>query len=159
MKVLDQFRLDGQVALVTGCRRGIGKAMTLALAEAGADIIGVSASLESAKSLIEAEVRSLGRQFKGYACDFSDRKALRWRFCPGVDWSNPTPGREKKFVETCKRVSLWSGTLRHRSVAFGSGCRKSLAAGHRNSVWKAPIHLLPTRPNCVRFAGNGEYCL
>jgi 2-deoxy-D-gluconate 3-dehydrogenase len=76
LHVLDKFKLDGQVALVTGCRRGIGKAMALALAEAGADIVGVSASLEPAKSLVEAEVRGLGRQFKGYACDFSDRKAL-----------------------------------------------------------------------------------
>ena len=50
--------------------------MALALAEAGADIVGVSAFLEPAKSLVEAEVRSLGRQFRGYACDFSDRKAL-----------------------------------------------------------------------------------
>lgn len=76
MHVLEKFKLDGQVALVTGCRRGIGRAMALALAEAGADIVGVSASLEPAKSLVEAEVRSLGRQFQGYACDFSDRKAL-----------------------------------------------------------------------------------
>ena len=40
--ILDQFRLDGQTALVTGCRRGIGLALTEALAEAGADIVGVS---------------------------------------------------------------------------------------------------------------------
>jgi 2-dehydro-3-deoxy-D-gluconate 5-dehydrogenase len=45
MGIIDSFRLDGKVALVTGCRRGIGKAMTIALAEAGADIIGVSRSL------------------------------------------------------------------------------------------------------------------
>jgi 2-deoxy-D-gluconate 3-dehydrogenase len=76
LHVLDKFKLDGQMALVTGCKRGIGKAMALALAEAGADIIGVSASLKPAGSLIEAEVRALGRQFKGYTCDFSDRKAL-----------------------------------------------------------------------------------
>jgi 2-dehydro-3-deoxy-D-gluconate 5-dehydrogenase len=76
LHVLDKFKLDGQTALVTGCKRGIGKAMALALAEAGADIIGVSASLKPAGSLIEAEVRALGRQFKGYTCDFSDRKAL-----------------------------------------------------------------------------------
>ena len=44
--ILDQFRLDGKAALVTGCRRGIGAAMAIALAEAGADIIGVSANLE-----------------------------------------------------------------------------------------------------------------
>ncbi len=47
MSVLDQFRLDGKTALVTGCKRGIGKAMAVALAEAGADIIGVSANLEA----------------------------------------------------------------------------------------------------------------
>ncbi len=74
--VIDQFRLDGKVALVTGCKRGIGKGMAIALAEAGADIIGVSASLEPGGSDVENEIKSLGRNFKGYACDFSDREAL-----------------------------------------------------------------------------------
>lgn len=74
--VLDKFRLDGKTALVTGCRRGIGFAMAEALAEAGADIAGVSASLEPSGSDIEKRVTSLGRQFKAYQCDFSDRKAL-----------------------------------------------------------------------------------
>lgn len=41
MSVMETFRLDGKRALVTGCKRGIGKAMAVALAEAGADIIGV----------------------------------------------------------------------------------------------------------------------
>ena len=40
------FDLTGKLALVTGCRRGIGLAMAGALADAGADIIGVSLSLE-----------------------------------------------------------------------------------------------------------------
>ncbi len=76
MGVLDQFNLEGKVALVTGCKRGIGKGMAVALAEAGADIIGVSTSLETEGSAIEKEVKALGRSFKGYACDFSDRSAL-----------------------------------------------------------------------------------
>jgi len=76
MSVLDLFRLDGQTALVTGCRRGIGKAMALALAEAGADIVGVSRTLEASGSDIEKEVVALGRKFQGYACDFSNRKAV-----------------------------------------------------------------------------------
>jgi 2-dehydro-3-deoxy-D-gluconate 5-dehydrogenase len=79
MGALDLFRLDGQTALVTGCRRGIGRAMAAALAEAGADIIGVSASQEASGSEIEREVTALGRRFRGYSCDFSDRKAL-YRF-------------------------------------------------------------------------------
>ncbi len=76
MSIFDQFRLNGKTALVTGCKRGIGKAMALALAEAGADIIGVSASLESSGSEIEREVTALGRTFRGYRCDFADRSAL-----------------------------------------------------------------------------------
>ncbi len=76
MTVLDTFRLDGKTALVTGCRRGIGKAMAVALAQAGADVIGVSASLEASGSQVEQEVQAAGRRFKGYRCDFSDRQAL-----------------------------------------------------------------------------------
>ena len=76
MNILDQFNLSGKVALVTGCKRGIGKEMVLALAQAGADIVGVSATLESEGSVVEQEVHALGRTFKGYNCDFSDRNAL-----------------------------------------------------------------------------------
>lgn len=76
MSILDQFRLEGKVALISGCKHGIGRAMTLALAEAGADIIGVSVTLEESGSEIAQEVDSLRRKFKGYRCDFSDRKAL-----------------------------------------------------------------------------------
>lgn len=76
VSTLDQFRLDGKTALVTGCRRGIGKAMAVALAEAGADIIGVSASLEPTGSAVEQEVTALGRSFKAYQCNFADRSAL-----------------------------------------------------------------------------------
>jgi 2-dehydro-3-deoxy-D-gluconate 5-dehydrogenase len=75
MSVFDMFRLDGRTALVTGARRGIGKSMAVALAEAGADIVGVSRSLE-AESEIEREVTALGRKFRGYACDFANRKAV-----------------------------------------------------------------------------------
>ena len=76
MSIVDKFSLKGKVALVTGCKRGIGKAMALGLAEAGADIIGVSATLETSGSEVEKEVKALGRNFKGYACDFSNRDML-----------------------------------------------------------------------------------
>ena len=83
MNVLNTFDLSGKTALVTGCKRGIGKAMAEALAEAGADIIGVSASLESSGSEVEASITSLGRSFSGYACNFSDREAV-YRFVETV---------------------------------------------------------------------------
>ncbi len=73
--VFTLFNLTGKTALVTGCKRGIGKAMALALAEAGADIIGVSATL-TADSEVGREVTALGRKFSPYACDFADRAAL-----------------------------------------------------------------------------------
>lgn len=88
MEILDLFKLDGKTALVTGCRRGIGKAMAIALAEVGADIIGVSATLESTGSEIEKEVTALGRQFKAYQCDFADRNAL-YDFIRQVKNDNP----------------------------------------------------------------------
>ena len=76
MPVLDDFQLDGKIALVTGCRRGIGKAMAVGLAEAGADIVGVSREMESHASQIEQEVKAINRNFHGYSCDFSHRESL-----------------------------------------------------------------------------------
>ena len=70
------FRLDGQVALITGCRRGIGLAMADALAEAGADIIGISATLDPANSMVGEAVRRRGRRFFGFRCDLCDRTAV-----------------------------------------------------------------------------------
>jgi 2-deoxy-D-gluconate 3-dehydrogenase len=76
MGVLQQFDLTGKTALVTGCNKGIGKAMALGLAEAGADIIGVSATLELSGSAIEKEVTAAGKKFKAYQADFSNRDSI-----------------------------------------------------------------------------------
>ena len=75
MSTVDLFRLDGKTALVTGAKRGIGRAMALALAEAGTDIVGVSATLEPGGETERAVIAS-GRRFFPYACDFGDRTAL-----------------------------------------------------------------------------------
>ncbi len=76
MSILNTFSLEGKTAIVTGCKRGIGMAMAIGLAEAGANIIGVSASMELSNSDVEKEVLARGKNFKAYQCDFSDRKAL-----------------------------------------------------------------------------------
>ncbi|PRX31877.1 2-deoxy-D-gluconate 3-dehydrogenase [Meinhardsimonia xiamenensis] len=89
MSVLRSFNLEGRTALVTGCRRGIGRAMAEALAEAGADIIGVSASLTDGDAVAEA-VRERGRSFHAYSCDFSDRAAVT-EFAARVQADHGTP--------------------------------------------------------------------
>jgi 2-deoxy-D-gluconate 3-dehydrogenase len=67
MNIIDSFRLEGKVALVTGANRGLGQAMAVALAEAGADIVGVcrlGAAQETAQ-----QVKSLGRRYLDIAAD------------------------------------------------------------------------------------------
>src|SRR4051812_41558685 len=71
----DLFDLHGRLAVVTGARRGIGRALAEALAAAGADIIGVSAHLRTDEEVAES-VRGLGRSFEGRAVDFADRDAV-----------------------------------------------------------------------------------
>lgn len=88
MRSLDLFRLDGKLALVTGCRRGIGRAVAVALAEAGADIIGVSRSLEPSGGEVGAEITALGRRFHPFACDFRNRESL-YEFIRSVQESFP----------------------------------------------------------------------
>lgn len=84
------FDLSTKTALVTGCKRGIGKGIAVGLAEAGADIIGVSATLESNGSDVEAAVNATGRSFAGYSCDFSDREEL-YGFVEKVRSNHGTP--------------------------------------------------------------------
>lgn len=76
MSVLNLFSLEGKLALVTGCNKGIGKGMALGLAEAGADIIGVSGSMELQGSDIEKQVTALGRKFYAYQANLADRDSL-----------------------------------------------------------------------------------
>jgi 2-deoxy-D-gluconate 3-dehydrogenase len=88
MRVLDLFKLNGKIAVVTGCRRGIGRAMAEGLAEAGADIIGVSARMEPSGSAVAKSVEAAGRKFYPFQCDFADRTAL-YRFIERVKSDHP----------------------------------------------------------------------
>lgn len=70
------FDLSGKTALVTGGNTGIGMGIALGLAGAGADIVVVSNSIELEGSEIEKKVKALGRKFKAYMADLSDRPSL-----------------------------------------------------------------------------------
>src|SRR3982750_1388763 len=76
MSILSQFELKGKTALVTGSDTGLGQAMAIALAEAGADIVGAS-NVEAIKGGdTEKAVTQLGRKFSAYVVDISNREGL-----------------------------------------------------------------------------------
>jgi 2-deoxy-D-gluconate 3-dehydrogenase len=70
------FDLTGRLAVVTGCRRGIGLAMAEGLAAAGADVVGVSASMEDEGSEAAKRVEARGRRFFPHRVDLADRAAV-----------------------------------------------------------------------------------
>jgi 2-dehydro-3-deoxy-D-gluconate 5-dehydrogenase len=74
--VVNMFDLSGKLAVITGAKRGIGYAMAEALSAAGANIIGVSATLEPDGSAIGAAVLARGRSFEARTVDFADRDAV-----------------------------------------------------------------------------------
>lgn len=71
--ILDAFSLAGKVAIVTGCDTGLGQGMTLALAEAGCDIVGVNRKDPHDTA---AKVEALGRRFMAIQADLSQQRAI-----------------------------------------------------------------------------------
>jgi 2-deoxy-D-gluconate 3-dehydrogenase len=76
MSILKEFELGGKTALVTGSDTGLGQAMAIALAEAGANIVGTSLSDAIRGGDTERAVVAAGRTFTPYIIDLSDREAL-----------------------------------------------------------------------------------
>ncbi len=70
------FKTENKTALVTGCNRGIGMAIAIALANSGANIIGVSNQMPDSGSEVEQAVVAAGQKFYPYQADFTDRKSL-----------------------------------------------------------------------------------
>jgi gluconate 5-dehydrogenase len=82
MSVLDQFRLEGRRALVTGGSRGLGRSMAQAFAEAGADLLLVGRDADSLQRARD-ELRPLGRDVRILAADLSSGEEAE-RFCDVV---------------------------------------------------------------------------
>jgi 3-oxoacyl-[acyl-carrier protein] reductase len=71
----DVNSLDGQVAVITGGGRGIGKAIAIALAEAGADVCVTARSQDEIASVADS-IRQLDRKASAIQCDVSDRSSV-----------------------------------------------------------------------------------
>ena len=71
MTLLDRFRLDGKVAVVTGASRGIGAACATAMAEVGADVVIAARSKETLEQVVD-QIESHGRRAVAVACDLDD---------------------------------------------------------------------------------------
>jgi 7-alpha-hydroxysteroid dehydrogenase len=76
MTILDRFRLNDRVAVITGAGRGIGAATAIALAEAGADVV-IAARTESQLQEVAKAVADAGRRAQVIAADLSDESAIR----------------------------------------------------------------------------------
>lgn len=72
MPILDNFNLQGQVAVITGAGRGLGRAIALAYAEAGADVVCSARTLADVEAVAD-EVRALGRRALAVSCDVNDQ--------------------------------------------------------------------------------------
>lgn len=77
MRSRDQFNLTGKTALVTGSNTGLGQAMAIALAEAGADVVGTSQSAVGSGNDTEKAISEQGKTYTHYQIDLSDREALK----------------------------------------------------------------------------------
>ncbi|WP_395104994.1 SDR family oxidoreductase [Actinomadura sp. SCN-SB] len=72
--IMERFRVDGRVAVVTGAGRGIGAASAVALAQAGADVV-VSSRTEDQLRKVAADIEAAGRRALVVASDLSDPEA------------------------------------------------------------------------------------
>jgi 2-deoxy-D-gluconate 3-dehydrogenase len=111
------FDLSGRLAVVTGARRGIGLAFAEALAAAGADIAGVSASLETDTSEAQQRIEALGRTFHPFPADLSDPGAVR-----------ELPARIAELARPVDILVNNAGTI-----------RRAPAAEHSDADWDAVL--------------------
>jgi 2-deoxy-D-gluconate 3-dehydrogenase len=158
------FRLDGLTALVTGSSRGIGMGLAVGLAKAGADIVGVSATLAASGSEVEREVKAAGRGFKRYSCDFSNRAAL-YEFIErlrgdvprvdilinnaGIIRRNPAAEHSDEYWDEVMAVNLDSQFVLTREIG-----REMVAHGSGKIVFIASMLTFQGGVNVVSYAAS-----
>jgi 2-dehydro-3-deoxy-D-gluconate 5-dehydrogenase len=144
--ILDQFKLEGKIALVTGASRGLGQAMAIGLAEAGADIACVSQSGDDQAT--RERVQGLGRRFLGLKANLGE----------------PTQraGLVDRIVDHFGQIDILvnnagSGT-RHPPEAFPMAEWRQTLEVHLNAAFdlaqQAAKHMLPRRQGKIINIGS-----
>ncbi|RDA94960.1 hypothetical protein CP533_0123 [Ophiocordyceps camponoti-saundersi (nom. inval.)] len=131
------FSLQGQTALVTGCTRGIGQAVAIGLAEAGADIILRDAKTTTTKDAIEA----LGRRASIYVADMASADQVS-ALTPRI----LADGHEIRILVTCAGIQK-----RHACEAFPDSDFNSVLQVNLNAVFAlcrdVGAHMLSLAPS------------
>ena len=145
MSILNDFRLDGKIALVMGCRRGIGKGIALGLAEAGADIVRVSCPDEASTAAMkeicrESNVPIVADIHFHYkrALEAADAGAACLRINPGNIGSAE---RVKEVIKAAKnnncsmRIGVNAGSLERELLErYGEPCPEAMVESALNHI-------------------------
>lgn len=164
-----QFSLEGRCAVVIGGTSGIGKALALGLANAGADVIATARS-EEATAAVSEEIRSLGRRTLMHTVDVSSRESVEQlreavlKEFPAVDILVNCAGMTKRISTLDCTEELWNrifdvnvtGTLRACQV-FGADMVKRGAGRIINIASLTTfVALLEVAPYCASKAAVGS---
>ena len=162
MTVLDQFKLTGKTALVTGGARGLGKTMATALAEAGANIALTGRSLESCQSAAKEIADATGRTVHAFAGDVSiaaDVERLHsdvTQACGGVDILINNAGTNIRGTLDQVSEADWDSVI-DTNLKGPFLCTKAFAPGMIKKGWGRVINLASIM-SVIALPGRTVYC-
>jgi len=137
--VIERFRVDGRLAVVTGASRGLGQGCALALAGAGADVAVVGRN-EDDLDAVAAQIGALGREVHVVAADVTDIDAFAARLggLPPFDIfvNNAGTNRPQRFLDVDAKTfdTVMDLNLRGAFFAAQAAARLMAAAGHGGSI-------------------------